>query len=127
MGPPLQAADRQAEFPAQLVEVAAAAVPQFPALEEIPDALVGVQLGRVAGQSLRTQPVSGAGGEEVLDGLTVMDRCTVPDHQQLPAHLPQELAEEGNDRRAAERLLANGALLMPHGVPRPSRLHKSTQ
>jgi hypothetical protein len=34
-----------------------------------------------------------------------MDRCPIPDHEQLAWHLAEELAEKGDDRRAAERFL----------------------
>lgn len=44
-------------------------------------------------------------GEEILDGLTAMNRRAVPDHEQLAPHLAQELAEEGDNRWATEGLL----------------------
>lgn len=82
-----------------------AAVLELLALEEIPDTLVGVQFRSVARQALAVQPLRRARGEEVLDRLTAMNRRTIPDDEQLAPHLPQELAEEGHDRRAAQRRL----------------------
>lgn len=96
--------DGQSEFPGEFIEIVAAPVPQLDPLEQIPDALIGVELRGVAGQAFQVQPLRCTGGEEVLDRLTVMDRRTVPDHQQLAPHVPQQLAEEGDDRRPAERL-----------------------
>jgi hypothetical protein len=70
----------------------------FAALEQVPDARIGVQVRCVAGQSLHLQSLGGPGGEEVLHRLAVVDRRAVPDHEQLPAHLTEPLAEERDDR-----------------------------
>ena len=43
------------ELPAEVREVAAAGVAQLDALEVAPDALVGVEVGRVGGQALQVQ------------------------------------------------------------------------
>ena len=104
MGFAAQPTDGQAQFPAQLIEVLAAAIPQFDALAVVPDPLVGVQLRGVARQACQLEAGGGPGGEEVLDRPAVVNRRAVPDHQQLPPHLAQQLAEEGDDRRPAERL-----------------------
>lgn len=100
-----QSADGQLQFPPQLGEVLTAAVLQFPAFEKIPDALVGIEVRRVAGEAFEMQPRGRAGRQEVLDRLAVVNGGTVPDHQQLPSNLAQELAEKGDDRRSAEGLV----------------------
>ncbi len=105
MGLALESADRQPQLPAQLIKIMAAAVLELHALEEIPDTLVGVQLRRVGGQALQVQPLRRTCSQEVLDRLTAMNRRTIPDDEQLAPHLPQELAEEGHDRRTSERRL----------------------
>ncbi len=105
MGRAAQATDGEAEFPPQLIHVLAAPVLQFASLQEIPDTLVGVEVGRGGGQALEVQALGRARREEVLDRLAVMNRRTVPDHQQLAAHLAHQLAEEGHDRRPADGLV----------------------
>ncbi len=97
-----EAADGEAELPAQFVQVLAAAVLQLDPLQQVPDALVGIQLGRVARQALQVQPLRRARGEELLDRLAVVDGRAVSDHEQLAADLAQELTEEGDDRWPAE-------------------------
>lgn len=103
--PPAQAADGESEFPAQFVEVPAAAVLQFPALEQSPDALVGIEFRRIGGQPLQMQALAGTCCQEVLDRLAAVDRCPIPDDQEPAPDLAQELAEERHDRRPTERHL----------------------
>lgn len=43
--------------------------------------------------------------EELSDDLATVDGRAIPDHEQLAAHLAQQLPQEGNDRRAAIRRL----------------------
>ena len=100
-----QAANGEAEFPAQFVEVTAAAVLELGALEVVPDAFVGIELGRIGGQAFQVEPRGRTVREEVFDGLTAMDRRAIPNYQQVAPHLAQELAEEGNGRRPLEGLL----------------------
>src|SRR6266542_6485071 len=58
-----------AELGAEVPQRRAAAVAEFDVLEVAPDALVGVQLGGVAGQLLQADPRGAAAGQEVLDRL----------------------------------------------------------
>ena len=102
VGRAAQAADRQPHLPAQLVEILTASIAQFDAFEQIPDTRIGVQLRRVARQAFQLKAGRGPGREEVLDRLAVVDGRAVPDHEQLPANLAQQLTEEGDDRRTAE-------------------------
>ena len=57
-----ETADGQPQRPPQFVEVLAAAVLELDPLEQIQDALVGIELGRVAGQMLQVEAHGGAGG-----------------------------------------------------------------
>ena len=97
-----QAANGEAEFPAQLVEVVAAAVLELTPFEQVPDALVRVEVGRVRRQTLKVQPIPRTRGEKVFHRATAMNGRTVPNHEQLAAHLAQQLAQEGDDRGAAK-------------------------
>lgn len=104
VGAAAQAADGEAECPARLVEVVTAAVLQLAALEQIPDARVGIELRRLGGQPFEVQPLCRPGGEEILDRLAAVDRRAIPDHEPLAAHLAPQLPEKGDERRPAERL-----------------------
>ncbi|HET9110396.1 MAG TPA: hypothetical protein VFN78_06210, partial [Ktedonobacterales bacterium] len=66
----------------QLRQVAAAPIGQFDTLEIVPDALVGVEFGGVAGQLLQVQALDCAPTQEVLDRLATMNRRAIPDDQQ---------------------------------------------
>lgn len=98
-----EAANGQPEFPAQFVQVVAAAVLQLAPLEQVPNALIRIELGRVGGQTLKMQPGGRASGEEGLHRLAAVDRRAVPQHEQLAANLAQELTEEGDHRLAPKR------------------------
>lgn len=80
----------------QLAQVAAAEVAQLDALEIVPDALVGVQLRRVAGQLLQLQASGSTGAQKVLDGLAAMDRRPIPDDQQLATEFAQQHAQKAH-------------------------------
>jgi hypothetical protein len=108
-------ANREAEFPAQFVEVLAAAVLQCDPLELIPDALVGIEVGciaRVLDELEACRPCS----EEVSDGLGTVDGRAIPDRQQVAPHLPQKLTEEGDDRRSLNAASWTGVKRRPAGV-----------
>src|SRR5258706_4753234 len=90
----------------QLPQVAAAQIAQLDALEIVPDALVRVQLGGVAGQLLQVHASGTAPRQEVLDGLAAMNGRPVPDHQELATDLAQQHAQEADDiRRVVGTLL----------------------
>src|SRR6266511_1621560 len=87
------------------MQVGAADVTQFHVLEVCPDALVRVQIGSVARQLLEAQSFGYTLGQEVFDGLTAMNRRTVPDHQQLARNVSQQMLEEADHLGATERVV----------------------
>ena len=52
----LQPTDREGEFPAQLVHAVTAAVPQLPAVKQVPDTLVEIVVGSVGRQPFQMEP-----------------------------------------------------------------------
>ena len=89
-----EASGRQTETLVEIVQIGAAQVPPLNTFEIGPDALIRVKIGRVAWQLLQAQPPGATLAQEVLDGLTAMDRRSIPDHQQLTGHVPQQVAQE---------------------------------
>jgi hypothetical protein len=83
---------------AQVAQLAAADIAQLDALEGVPDALIRVEIGRVARQLLQLQALGRPRAQEVLDRLPVMNRRAIPDEQQLPADLAQEHAQKADNR-----------------------------
>jgi hypothetical protein len=53
----------------QLDAIMAAEIAQFDAFEIVPDALVSIEVGRIARQPLQLEARGGAPAQEVLDGL----------------------------------------------------------
>lgn len=89
VGSATEAAEGEAEFPAQLVEVAAAAVRELGAFEQVPDALVGIELRRIGRQAFQVQPLRRPRREEVLHRAAAVDGSAVPDYEQRAAYLAQ--------------------------------------
>jgi hypothetical protein len=87
----------RAQRQTQRGEIGAAQIGECDALAVVPDALIGVEFRRIAGQLLEAQAVGGPLAQEVLDGLTTMDGRPVPDHQEFAADLAQQQAP-GPDR-----------------------------
>ena len=101
-----ETADGESQFPAEFVEVVAAAVRKLTALQQVPEAFGGIEVGRIGGQAFQMQPLRCARHEEVFDRLAAVDRRAIPNHQQLATHLPQQLTQERDHRRPTKgRLL----------------------
>ena len=94
----------QVQLDAQLVQIRAAEVAEFDVLEIVPDALIRVEIRCVAGQLLQVETRGGPLGEEVFDRLGPMDRRAVPDHQERPREVAQQVSQEADNRRAPESL-----------------------
>jgi hypothetical protein len=95
----------QAQMLLEISQVRAAHVPEFHILEVSPDALIRVKSGGVARQLLEAQAPGRTLGQEFFDGLTAMNRRTVPDHQQLAGDVSQQMLEEADHLGAIERVV----------------------
>ena len=57
--------------------------------------------------------------EEVFSGLAAMNRGPIPDHEQLAAYRPEQLGQEGHNRRPTECLRldeSEEATMRPPGI-----------
>ena len=99
--------DGQAQFKPQLVQIGAAEVAQLDVLEIVPDALVGIQVRGVARQLRQLEARRRALRQEVLDGLSAMDRRPIPDHEHLARNLAQQMAQKLDDLGTPKRALAD--------------------
>jgi hypothetical protein len=99
--------DGQAQFEPQLVQIGAAKVAQLNVLEIVPDALIRIQVRGVARQLLQVEPRRRPLREEVLDGLSAMDRRPIPDHEQLARNLAQQVPQELDNLGAPKCALAD--------------------
>ena|SRR6516165_6550489 len=82
----------------QLGQICGADVAQLDPLQVVPDALIRVQVWRIAGEALQVQALGRPRCEEVLDRLAMMDRRAVPDDDQLSGDLAQQHSQEPDDR-----------------------------
>src|SRR5215212_1124140 len=91
-----------AQLDLQLREALAAEVLQLHILQMLPDPLLGVEIGRVAGQLLQLQPPGRPASQKIFDRSTAMYRRSVPDEEQFARDLPQEVPQEADHIRTLE-------------------------
>jgi len=82
---------------------------QFNPFEILPDAFVRIQLWRVAGQPLQIDTLCSTSCQKLLDRLTTMDRCSVPNDQQLAVDMMQHVSQ-----KAHHLCRCVGVILHPH-------------
>jgi hypothetical protein len=72
-----------------------------------PDSFLWVGLRGVARELFEVNPASSTGGEELLDGSAPVDRCSIPDYEQLAGNVVHEVTEEAHDFSAPDRMLVH--------------------
>lgn len=72
-------------------------IPEFDMFQIVPDALIGIQVRRIAWEPLQPKPCGSASSQEVLDGLTAMNGGAVPDNEQLALDGGLQVLEKGDD------------------------------
>ena len=78
----------------KLSEIAATHILEFTPFEQIPDAFLRIELGRIGRQTFQVDACSSTSRQEIFDRLAVMDGGTIPDDEQIPWDLTQELLEK---------------------------------
>ena len=94
-----------AQLEAQLRQIATTAVLELDPLEIVPDALVRVEIGRIAGQALQMHPLRRACRQVVFDRLPLMDGRALPDNEHLAADLAEHHPQKADDRFGGIRVL----------------------
>ncbi len=72
------------QFRIELQEILATQILEFAAFEQIPDPFLWIEFGCISRQTLQVNTLSPTRSQELFDGLTVMNRGTIPDDEQLP-------------------------------------------
>jgi hypothetical protein len=80
----------------ELREVPTTHVAQLTALQIRPDAFDRVEIRRVAWELLQMDPLGGPTGQAILDRLTTVNGCPIPDDEELAGDLTQEAPQEAN-------------------------------
>lgn len=70
---------------------------EFDSFEQIPDPLLRIQLGSIGRQTLQMDTLGSTAAQEIFDGLTAMNRSTIPDHQQFARDLTGEQLQKANN------------------------------
>lgn len=97
----------QAQCSVQMAQGGTAQIPQLDPFQVVPDALIGIQIRRVAWQDLKLEACRATGRQERLHRLAMMDGSTVPDHQQLARDVTQQVLQEPNHLRTPNRTLVD--------------------
>src|SRR5260370_30338860 len=84
---------------AQSRQVGTADSAEFPSLEIVPPPFDRIELRRRAGKLLQMQPSGSPTGQQVLAGLTPMNRRAIPDQQPLAGDRPHEHPQEAANAR----------------------------
>jgi hypothetical protein len=88
---------------AKVGQVGTADVAQFDSLEVVPDALIRIDVRRVARQGFEMDALRTACGQELPDEVATMDGGAIPNHEQFALDVPQEMFEETDNVLAIER------------------------
>jgi len=87
---------RQQQGILKLSESLATHMLEFTPFEQIPDAFLRIELGRIGRQTFQVNACSRPSRQKVFDGLAVVDGGTIPDDQQFPRDVAQELLEKAH-------------------------------
>lgn len=89
--------DGQVELMTQLGEVGATQVAQLHPLEIVPNALIRIEIRRIARKGLDMYATRSAVGQELLDSFAFVDGSPVPDQKQLAGDVVQQVVKETDD------------------------------
>src|SRR4051794_3466479 len=70
---------------------------EFDMFQIVPDSFVGIQVWCVPWEALQPDAFGSTSGQKGLDGLAAMNRCAVPDDEQLARDHTQQLFQKGDD------------------------------
>ena len=84
-------------------QIETAHITQLDPLQLGPEPLARVQLRGIGREPFQVDSRGCSGGQELLDGLTAMDRGPIPDQHRAARHLAQQMFEKGNDINGIDR------------------------
>jgi len=100
-----EAGNRPAQLPLELGEITTADIPQLDVFEVVPNALVGVQIRRIAGQLLQMDAFCPALPQELLDHLAAVNGRAIPEDQELAREMPEQMPQEDDHLLSMEGCL----------------------
>lgn len=84
-------------FPLDVRHIKTTNILEFDSFEQIPDAFLRIQFGRISRQTFKMNPLGTALCQVVFDGLTAMNGRSIPDDQQFAGKLTGEQLQKAND------------------------------
>ena len=97
-----EASNGEAQLLFELRQIPTAHIPQLDSFEVVPDALVSVQVRRIAGQCLQVNAFRSALAQELLDHPAAMNGRAIPDDQQLASQMAEQMPQEAHHVLAME-------------------------
>src|SRR5579884_367260 len=95
------------QFRLKLLEIDSTKVLEFAPLEQIPHALLWIEFGCRARQTLQMNAFGSALSQKIFDGLRAMNARSIPDDQELAWDLAQQQLQEPHHIRPFERVVLN--------------------
>ena len=86
--------EREAKMPPELLQRVGASIGEL-VLRKPPDAFVGVELRRVAGEAKEMEP--GEGTAHGTDRVSLVDRAAIPEQDDGSSEMAEQMAQEGAD------------------------------
>src|SRR5213078_1932986 len=93
------------KFLGHLRYIPTADILEFTSLEQIPNPLLWIEIGRIARQALQMESFGRPSLQKVLDPFRPMDRRTIPNHQQFAGDLAQEQTQETHHIRGTVAMI----------------------
>lgn len=84
------------QFLGHMGDIPATDILQFSTFKQIPDALLWIKFRSIAGQAFQMEPFGSFVFQKVFDHLCTMDRCPIPDDEQVAWNLAQQETQEAN-------------------------------
>src|SRR5215207_2264466 len=94
-------------------QIVAPQIPQLDVFELLPDTLIRVKFRRISWQLLQMDKRRAALRQKCFHFVTPMDRCAIPDRQQVRPDHPPQMAEEENALPARQGVVASHAEELP--------------
>jgi hypothetical protein len=79
--------DSGPQFMLEMWQIATADITEFDSLQVAPEPLVRIQFRGIGGEVLQLHPLRRPMGQKILDQMTAVNRCPIPEDQQAPGHL----------------------------------------
>jgi hypothetical protein len=94
-----------AQLSLNVLDVKTTNILEFDPLEQVPNTFLRIQLRRISRQLFEMNALGTSFAQEVFDGLTAMNRSSVPDHQQVSGDLTGQQLQEANHIGALVRMI----------------------